>query len=172
MVSSLGTNWNHIICHNFSPNFQQDWRPNVIRCVTGKKKAFVHPSRRRRLQQNPIFPSSCLVDECKKERTPPKRVWDQPYALWMPLFNERQQSFHAKNCCCCGLYVRRQRGAPQTISLAGQSFWGWPPRGYDEGELLLLPLCQKIPMNLKRAGCFLCVCPYFSAAALTKGEQF
>ena len=37
MVSLLGTNWNHIICHNFSPNFQQDWRPNVIRCVTGKK---------------------------------------------------------------------------------------------------------------------------------------
>ena len=111
------------------------------------QKSLVHPSRRRRLQQNPIFPSSCLADECKKERTPPKRVWDQPYALWMPLFNERQQSFHAKNCCCCGLYVRRQRGAPQTISLAGQSFWGWPPRGYDEGELLLLPCIAALPEN-------------------------
>lgn len=64
----------------------------------------------------------------------------------MPLFNERQQSFHAKNCCCCGLYVRRQRGAPQTISLAGQSFWGWPPRGYDEGELLL-PCIAALPEN-------------------------
>ena len=65
----------------------------------------------------------------------------------MPLFNERQQSFHAKNCCCCGLYVRRQRVAPQTISLAGQSFWGWPPRGYDEGELLLLPCIAALPEN-------------------------